>query len=200
MTVTATASRKTLETEVVVNLNLDGMGKAVVSTGMALLDHLVSSMAFHAGFDLALSVSSPGFFSAHHAAEDAGIVLGEAFREAAQSSLAGVAPGIARFGDAAVPMDESLVLAAVDIGGRGCFRWDIPVEDRSTDGFECRLAGEFLKAFCSNAKVAVHLKYVWGSDPHHLLEASFKALAVAMREALAPAPNRTGAPSTKGVL
>ncbi len=174
MSATATASRETLETRVEADINLEGTGGARVSTGIPMLDHLLSSMVFHAGFDLALTVSPTGPFNAHHAAEDAGIVLGEAFREAVKPMLGAGGPGIARFGDSAVPMDEAMVLAAVDIGGRGLFRWDIPVEDRYTDGFECRLVGEFFRAFCANARIAVHLKYVWGSDPHHMLEAAFK--------------------------
>ncbi len=195
----AGASRETLETRVDARLDLQGTGCVQVSTGMPMLDHLVASMAFHAGFDLVLKVSPTGPFSAHHAAEDAGIVLGEAFRDAVRPMLGGESPGIARFGDSTVPMDEAMVVAAVDVGGRGYFRWDIPVEDASTDGFECRLAGEFFRAFCSNARVAVHLKYVWGSDPHHLLEAAFKGVAVALRAALSPA-RRSGCPSTKGVV
>lgn len=192
---TGKASRETLETAIDVELDLDGTGLHEVATGIPLFDHLVSSLAFHSGFDLKVSASCRGFESRHHVVEDTGIVLGGALRDAY-----GDGAGLARFGCACVPMDDALVLAAVDMGGRGGFRWDVPVEDRVTDGFECRLAGEFFRAFCANAGVALHLKCIWGSDPHHLLEAAFKAAAVAMKEAAAVARRRRGAPSVKGVI
>jgi len=192
---TGSASRKTLETEIDVALNLDGTGIQEVSTGIPLFDHMISSFAFHSGFDLEMRASCRGFESQHHVVEDSGIVLGEALRRAY-----GDGSGAARFGSACVPMDDALVFAAVDMGGRGGFRWDLPVDDSVTDGFECRLAGEFFRALCANAAIVLHLKYVWGSDPHHILEAAFKAAALAMRGASAVTEWRRGSPSIKGAI
>ncbi len=191
----AKITRRTLETGIEANLDLEGTGIHEVATGIAMLDHLISSFVFHSGFDLRLAASCRGFESRHHLVEDAGIVLGEALRQAYGNGC-----GAARFGSASVPMDDALVLAAVDMGGRGYFRWDLPVEDKVTDGFECRLAGEFFRAFSANARLALHLKYIWGSDPHHLLEACFKAAALSVREATGIRCGRQGSPSTKGAI
>ncbi len=192
---TATVSRSTLETCINVDLDIDAPGPVEVSTGVGMLDHLITSLAFHSGFSLKMSASCQGFQSQHHLTEDAGIVLGEALRKAL-----GDGSGISRFGSAAVPMDDALVMAAVDFGGRSHFQWDVPVAGQVTDGFDCRLAQDFFVAMCLNARMALHLRYIWGTDPHHLLESCFKATAVAFRTALAPSRGRQGPPSTKGTV
>lgn len=193
MTRSAETSRKTLETSVSASIELDGVSRVSVSTGVGMFDHLVSAFAFHAGFNLKVTAESPGFLNQHHIVEDTGIVIGQGLRAAL-----GAGGGIARFGDAAVPMDDALVMAAVDVGGRGCFCSDLPLDGRFTEGFECRLALEFWRALCSAAGVAVHLKFIWGADSHHILEAAFKASGVAFRKALQTTSCSEGLPSTKG--
>ena len=191
--VDACVRRKTAETEIEVHLALRRPGEVRVETGIPMFDHLISTFGFHGGFELDISCRAGTFFSQHHIVEDTGIALGRALSE-----LIGDGAGIRRFGWAAVPMDDALVLASADLCGRVGFRSDLPLRGAVTDGFECGLAVEFFKALCANGRLVIHLKYFWGDDSHHVLEAAFKAAALAISSALEKGADRV--PSVKGEL
>ena len=192
---TAFVERATLETDIVLDLNLDGSGVVAVETGSGFFDHMLTAFAKHAGFDLDCRCKGDTQIDDHHTVEDVGLVLGQAF-----AAAIGDKAGITRFGDVLVPMDEALVLAAVDISGRGQlhYRVDVPIE--MIGGFDTTLAKEFFIAFTSNAGVTLHIESLAGENTHHILEAVFKAAARAIREAVALDPRVSGIPSTKGSL
>lgn len=189
------AVRQTSETDIELRLNLDGTGDITVETGSGFFDHMLTAFARHAGFDLSVRCIGDTHIDDHHTVEDVGLVLGQAFDEAL-----GDKAGITRFGDVLVPMDEALVFAAVDISGRGQlhYRVDVPIE--MIGGFETTLCEEFFLAFCSKAGITLHLEMLAGKNSHHILEATFKAAARAVREAVAIDPRVVGVPSTKGTL
>lgn len=187
--------RTTRETDVSVELCLDGRGSASVGTGVPFLDHMLDALARHGLLDLEVRASGDTAVDDHHTVEDVGIVLGGVVRDAL-----GDMRGIARYGSAAVPMDEALVLCAIDVSGRGQAHVDLrfPVERIGT--FDVQLVKEFLIAFAANAGVTLHVRQLAGENAHHIAEAAFKALARALMEAVRIDPRVAGVPSTKGSL
>jgi len=190
----ATITRKTSETDITVTLDLDG-GEVSVLTGVPFFDHMLDAFGRHGLFGLAVRASGDLEIDAHHTVEDVGICIGQAFAEAL-----GDKRGITRFASMAVPMDEALVLAAVDISGRGQLHYacDVPIELIGT--FDTTLAREFMTALAANAGVTVHVRKLAGENAHHIIEAAFKALARALSAAVARDARVTGVPSTKGSL
>jgi imidazoleglycerol-phosphate dehydratase len=192
---TAHIERTTGETAVVVELDLDGSGRVQVETGVPFFDHMLDALGRHALLDLAVEADGDLAVDAHHTVEDVGICIGKALLQAL-----GDKAGIRRFGSAAVPLDEALVLAAVDISGRGSLTYEVEVPIELIGSFDTTLAKEFLSAVATNAAMTVHLHEVAGENAHHIIEAAFKAFARALREAVEPDPRVVGVPSTKGVL
>ncbi|MBQ6411683.1 MAG: imidazoleglycerol-phosphate dehydratase HisB [Atopobiaceae bacterium] len=195
MTRTATISRTTSETDVLVTIDLDGTGKVDVSTGVGFFDHMLSAFGRHGLFDLTVHAKGDTWVDDHHTVEDVGIVLGQAIREAL-----GDKSGIRRFADVSIPMDESLVMAAVDISGRGELFWDVPIGPEKVGTFDCELGHEFFAGLARDAGVTLHVREICGHNAHHLLEASFKAAGRALRLACEADPRVVGVPSTKGSL
>lgn len=189
-------NRKTLETDITCTLNLDGTGQTRVDSGIGFFDHMLTAFARHGMFDLDLTVKGDLYVDGHHSVEDAGIVLGQAFAQAL-----GDKRGIRRFGDCFMPMDEALVLAALDISGRGALFWQMQVPLQMVGQFDSALAKEFFIAFAANAGITLHAVQMAGENAHHIIEALFKAVARALREAVEVDPRAAGAvPSTKGAL
>ena len=196
MSRTASIARHTSETRISVRLDLDGGGQAEIATGIGFLDHMLTALARHAGFTLQLTAEGDLHIDAHHTVEDCGIAIGRALGEAM-----GDGGGIARFGQALVPMDEALVEAAIDVSGRGLLAFDVAFERPMLGTMDTQLVEEFFRAFAANARITLHLRRIAGSNAHHVAEASFKAVARAVRMAVAIDPRVAGAvPSTKGVL
>lgn len=192
----ATVTRTTKETDIKLTINLDGSGKTDVSTGVPFFDHMLDAFGRHGLFDLELQAKGDIEIDAHHTVEDVGIVLGTAVREAM-----GEKRGITRFGSQFVPMDEALILAAVDISGRGQLHYDVDVPLGMVGTFDTTLAKEFFIAFATNAGVTLHIKSFAGENSHHIIEACAKAVARAMCTALTVDPRVAGQlPSTKGSL
>ncbi len=191
----ATLVRKTGETDITVVLNLDGSGTTRIQTGVPFFDHMLDAFGRHATFDLVVSASGDIEVDAHHTVEDVGIVLGQAIAQAL-----GDKSGITRFGSAVVPMDEALVLSAIDISGRGQLHYsvDLPIEIVGT--FDTTLAKEFFIALAANAGMTLHIRSLVGENSHHIIEAAFKAAARAVREAVTLDTRVAGVPSTKGSL
>jgi imidazoleglycerol-phosphate dehydratase len=192
----AAVERKTRETEVKVVLNLDGAGRSTVATGVPFLDHMLESFARHGFFDLAIQASGDVHIDEHHTVEDVGIVLGRAFRQAL-----GDRSGIRRFGEAMVPLDEALCSVVVDISGRSYLAYNVPIAQERVGTFQTELVHDFMKALSDEAGMNLHLNLVGGRNPHHVIEAAFKALARAMDQATAREPRSGGGVlSTKGTL
>ncbi len=191
----ATVKRATGETDVSVSIDLDGSGTTKIATGVPFFDHMLDAFGRHGLFDLAVRASGDLDIDAHHTVEDVGIVLGQAFAEALADKC-----GITRFGSCAMPMDEALVLAAIDISGRGALYYevDLPIEIIGT--FDTTLAKEFLVAFATNAGFTLHVGTLAGENAHHIIEAAFKAVARALKDAVALDERVSGVPSTKGSL
>ncbi len=189
-----TLSRETRETKISVGLLVSGTGRADVRTGIGFYDHLLTSFAHHGLFDLTLRAEGDLEVDEHHTVEDAALVLGAAFAEAL-----GVKSGIKRFGDAAVPMDEALATAVIDLSGRPYAVIDLPFRGERVGQLPTQLIEHALESFARTAGATVHLRGS-GRNDHHLAEAAFKALARAMRTACEPDPRRTGVASTKGSL
>ncbi len=192
---TAEVSRETKETKVFVRLNIDGHGEADVATGIGFFDHMLAQLAKHGVFDICVRAEGDLEVDFHHVVEDTGIALGRAFAQAL-----GEKANIARFGSAAVPMDECLVLAAVDLSGRPYCHVDVHVEPDKVGQFDTELLTEFMRALAHNGGMNLHLRMLSGGNAHHVLEATFKALARALDEATRIDERRQGVPSTKGVL
>jgi imidazoleglycerol-phosphate dehydratase len=194
MTRIAAKERKTKETQISLELDLDG-GESAISTGVGFLDHMLELLARHGRLGLRVEASGDLETGAHHTTEDVGIVLGQALDEAL-----GDRAGIRRYGSALVPMDESLGECAIDISGRPyCdFAADLPAT--SIAGFDTELTEEFFRAVANSAKLTLHLWVRSGTNAHHMIEAAFKAFARALREAVEIDPAETGVPSTKGTL
>ncbi|MDY4691183.1 MAG: imidazoleglycerol-phosphate dehydratase HisB [Atopobiaceae bacterium] len=196
MTRTASTSRKTAETSIELALDFDGTGASDVSTGVGFFDHMLCALSRHSLVDLDLRVEGDTWVDDHHTVEDTGIVLGQALREAL-----GDKRGIRRFGSCMVPLDEALVMAAVDISGRGELFWDVPISAQKVGTFDTELGHEFFAGLARDAGITLHLRLVCGENAHHILEATFKAAARALREAVEPDPRMAGSiPSTKGSL
>lgn len=199
MSRTASRSRSTSESSVELSIDLDGTGASQVNTSVPFLDHLLTAFAKHSLTDLTVTAAGDTAIDVHHTAEDVGIVLGDAIREAL-----GAKAGIARFGDATVPLDEALTRAVVDLSGRPYL-----VHGGEPAGFEFHLIGghftgsmvrHVLEAIVYNARMTAHIEVLAGRDPHHIAESEFKAFARAFRAAKAPDPQVAGVPSTKGAL
>ncbi|MEN3185219.1 MAG: imidazoleglycerol-phosphate dehydratase HisB [Atribacterota bacterium] len=191
---TASRQRKTKETEIEVLLNLDGEGKADVEMDIPFFPHLLTSMAFHAGWDLGIRASGDAkLVDAHHTVEDVGIVLGEAFAECLKDKR-----GIRRFATAFIPMDDALSMVSVDCSGRAYFFYDVPEMGEHVGQFEVALVEEFFRAFTYSAKITLHAKIWWGKNNHHCLESLFKAAGRALCEATTIFGETI--PSTKGLL
>jgi len=195
----ARVERTTGESSVVVEVDLDGSGRSTVSTGVGFFDHMLASLAKHALLDLTVEATGDTHVDAHHTVEDVAIVLGQALREAL-----GDKAGIARFGDALVPLDECLVQVAIDVSGR-----PYCVHTGEADGQEYVVIGgdyvgsltrHVFETLAHSAGIALHVRVLSGRDPHHVVEAQFKAVARALRAAVAPDPRVAGVPSTKGAL
>jgi imidazoleglycerol-phosphate dehydratase len=195
MSRTAQISRTTGETDIRVSLNLDGTGEGTRRTGVGFYDHMLDAFARHGGFDLDVDAKGDLETGSHHTVEDVGIAIGQAIDEAL-----GDRSGITRFGHAVVPMDDARASAAIDVSGRPYVAFEGDIPSRTIGGFETDLVEEFLRAVANNAKLTVHVAVERGRDPHHMVEASFKAFARALRQALAIDPSVTGIPSTKGLL
>jgi len=191
----STIRRDTSETKIELTLNLDGTGNADVSTGIGFFDHMLTHLAKHGMFDLTVRCAGDLHIDAHHSVEDVGICFGKALVQALGSKA-----GIRRYGDATVPMDETLVTAALDLSGRPFLVWraDVPLETLGT--FSSQLAEEFWRAASSAGLLTLHVVLQHGKNTHHIVKTIFKACARALRSAVEPDPRASGVPSTKGVL
>lgn len=195
MTRTAKVVRATSETDIGLSVDLDGTGVADVETGVGFFDHMLDALARHSLVDLTVRVKGDTEVDDHHTVEDTGIALGRALREAL-----GDKRGVHRFGSVMVPLDEALVMAAVDLSGRGELYWDVPIGPSKVGTFDTELAKEFFVGLAREAGVTLHLRLVTGENAHHIIEATFKAAARALREAVEDDPRVDGVPSTKGSL
>ena len=192
----ATIARTTKETDITIDLELDGTGTTEIDTGIGFFDHMLEAFGRHGLYDLEVKAKGDLHVDGHHTVEDCGIVLGQAFARAL-----GDKRGIVRYGDIALPMDEALVMAAVDISGRGALYWDMDVPYQMVGTFDSTLAKEFFIAFATNAGITLHVRQFAGENVHHVIEAAFKAVARALRAAVATDPRAADAlPSTKGAL
>lgn len=193
---TSHVERQTAETQIEVSLNLDGTGAVEVDTGIGFFDHMLSALGRHSLIDLSVKAAGDLEVDGHHTVEDTGIVIGQALREAL-----GDKAGIHRYGSAITPMDEALVLCALDISGRGAAFDELQVSQQMLGSFDTDLAREFFIALAANAGITLHLRQLAGRNAHHVLEGAFKALAQALRQAVELDPRRAGeVPSTKGTL
>ncbi|MBE7093997.1 MAG: imidazoleglycerol-phosphate dehydratase HisB [Clostridiales bacterium] len=193
---TITIVRTTKETDISLMLNLDGKGESQVDSGCGFLDHMLTLFARHGRFDLALTCKGDTQVDFHHTTEDIGICLGLAFKQAL-----GDKKGINRYGDTVLPMDEALILSAVDISGRSFLNLDLKMRAKRVGNFDVELVEEFFIAFTSNAGLNLHVKQLDGKNTHHIIEGTFKSVARSLKQAVAIDPNFADeVPSTKGVL
>jgi len=192
---TARVERNTKETQITLSLNLDGRGEANIATGVGFLDHMLDLLARHGLIDIELKAQGDTHTGAHHTTEDVGIVLGRALREAL-----GDRAGLSRFGDASVPMDDSLASVAVDLGGRGVCVFNATFPSPKIGDFDSELIEEFFRAVAGNAGMNLHVNVPYGGNSHHISEAVFKAFARALATATRTRPGSEGVPSTKGVI
>ena len=191
----ARVDRSTKESEVKVELNLDGSGKIDVETGVPFFDHMLSQLGKHAGFDLTVKTKGDVDVDSHHTVEDTSLAVGQALREAL-----GDKSGIRRFGDALVPLDEVIVQAAVDLSGRPYLVHRQPEIVELIGTFDTTLGKHIWESFVAEARIALHIRVIEGRNAHHVLEAQFKAVARALRDAVTLDSRVSGVPSTKGVL
>jgi imidazoleglycerol-phosphate dehydratase len=191
----ATIERGTAETRINLTIALDGSGEADVHTGIGFLDHMLVLFAKHSGCDLAIKASGDTHVDDHHLTEDIGIVLGQAIKQAL-----GDKRGIRRYGDILLPMDEALMLGAVDCSGRPFFAWEVVLPQPKVGSWDSELAEDFFRALAMNAGMTLHMRLLAGTNTHHIVEAAFKACARALRQAFSPDPRESGVPSTKGML
>ena len=193
---TSEINRNTTETQIRLRLNIDGSGTCVADTGIGFLDHMLTLFTRHGNFDLEIRCAGDVNVDDHHSTEDIGICLGQAFSQAL-----GQMAGIRRYSHKLLPMDEALILCALDISGRGYLQYDMQIPTEKVGAFDTELVKEFFMAFTRNAGVTLHLRQLSGSNSHHIIEAAFKAFGRAMREAASVDPSLSGQiPSTKGVL
>ena len=188
--------RTTAETDITLEINLDGSGKSNIKTGCGFLDHMLTLFARHARFDLDVECKGDTYVDYHHTVEDIGICLGKAFCEAL-----GEKKGIVRYGNTLLPMDESLILSAVDISGRGGLHYSLQIPTEKVGDFDTQLCEEFFTAFACNAGVTLHLKQLDGRNSHHIIEGAFKSAARSLRTAVSIDKDFSDEiPSTKGLL
>lgn len=192
---TGFVKRETAETSIEVSINLDGTGKSQVDTGIGFFDHMLALFSRHGLFDVNISAKGDLQVDAHHTVEDTGIVLGKAVAEALSDKKS-----ITRYGDALVPMDEALALAVVDISGRPFLVYDVNISSPKTGDFDSELAKEFFRALAFNAGITLHLKLLYGTNTHHIIEAVFKAFARALAKAVRKDERIDGVMSTKGII
>jgi len=192
---TATVQRKTRETEIRVEVNLDGTGQALIDTPLPFLSHMLDQIARHGCIDLTVKAQGDVEIDGHHTTEDIAIVLGEAVRTAL-----GDHKGIRRYGSATLPMDEARVTAAIDLSGRSFFVWRVPLPKAKIGTWDVELAEVFFEAFARSAQANLHIVLHEGRNLHHIVEISFKAFSRALREAVELDPRAPGVPSTKGML
>lgn len=191
----AELERITTETNIQLSINLDGTGKYDVATGVGFLDHMLCLLAKHGALDLVVKAAGDTFIDDHHTVEDIGICLGQAIKLAL-----GNKESINRYGNAMIPMDEALVLVAMDISGRGHLELDLPLPAAKVGTFDTELVEEFFRALTINGGITLHLKMLSGRNTHHIIEGAFKALGRALRQAVTRDERLSGIPSTKGVL
>ncbi len=193
---TAHITRDTAETKIDLRLALDGAGDADIASGVGFMDHMLTLFTRHGGFDLTLRCQGDTEVDDHHSTEDIGIALGQAFHEAL-----GDRRGIRRYGSVCLPMDETLVQAAVDISGRGGYYGQLPIPTQKVGTFDTELVQEFMTAFARNAGITLHIRLLAGENSHHIIEGAFKALARALGAAAGMDPDHPDRiPSTKGIL
>ena len=193
---TAKITRQTAETDITLELNIDGRGESKISSGCGFLDHMLTLLAKHARFDLTLTCKGDTEVDDHHTAEDIGIVLGQALAKAL-----GDKKGINRYGNMILPMDEALILSAVDISGRGCLVYDLQIPSEKVGTFDTELVEEFWLSFVRNADCTLHIRSLSGKNSHHIIEGAFKSVARSLRAAVEVDPAfADDLPSTKGVL
>ena len=184
------------ETDIRIRLDLDGTGKNVIDTGVGFLDHMLTLFARHGRFDLEVSCKGDTYVDDHHSVEDIGIALGKAFEQAL-----GDKKGIVRYGSTILPMDESLILSAVDLSGRGLLVYDLQIPAEKVGAFDTELTEEFFRALAHNACATMHIRQLAGGNSHHIIEGAFKSVARSLRTAVAIDPACADEiPSTKGVL
>ena len=191
----AEIERATGETSIRLRLALDGAGECSAATGVGFFDHMLDLLARHAGLDLEVEAAGDLETGSHHTTEDVGIVFGQALDQAL-----GDRSGIARYGDATVPMDEALATSAIDVSGRPYCAFDGTIPEATIGGWETDLVEEFFRAVANNARLTVHVRLLAGTNAHHMVEVSFKAFARALRAAVALDDTVAGIPSTKGSL
>ena len=193
---TAKIIRTTKETDIRLSLNLDGTGKSTINSGVGFLDHMLTLFAKHGRFDLELTCDGDTYVDDHHSVEDIGIALGQAFEQAL-----GDKRGIVRYGSFILPMDETLILSAVDISGRSYLNYDLQIPTQKVGTFDTELAEEFFLGFVRNANLTLHLKQLEGKNSHHIIEGAFKSFGKTMKQAVAiDKAFKDEIPSTKGVL
>ena len=193
---TGNISRKTNETDINLTVNLDGSGKSDIATGCGFLDHMLTLFSRHGRFDLTVKCVGDTYVDYHHTVEDIGISLGKAFCQAL-----GDKRGIVRYGDTVLPMDESLILSAVDISGRGGLYYALDIPTQKVGDFDTELVEEFWRAFACDAGITLHLRQLAGSNSHHIIEGSFKSAARSLRTAVSvDKAFADEIPSTKGLL
>lgn len=193
---TAEIKRKTNETDIALTLDLDGTGKSEINSGVGFLDHMLTLFAKHGRFDLTLTCDGDTYVDDHHSVEDIGIALGQAFERAL-----GDKRGIVRYGSFILPMDETLILSAVDISGRSYLNFGLHIPTEKVGTFDTELAEEFFLGFVRNANLTLHVKQLEGKNSHHIIEGTFKCVARTLKQAVAIDENfKDEIPSTKGVL
>jgi len=192
---TTTIQRETAETSIKISLNIDGEGKTTIETGVGFFDHMLTHIGKHSLCDLTVEAKGDIHIDCHHTVEDTGIVLGQAFKEAL-----GTKEGITRYGHAIVPMEEALILCAVDISGRPYVEIDTPFTQDRVGDFDTEMTEEFFRAVCIHAGLNLHIQVLRGKNNHHIIEGMCKAFAKAMMDAMRLNPRVKGVPSTKGML
>ena len=192
---TASIERNTKETQIRIELNLDGTGTSEIETGIGFFDHMLTHLAKHGLIDLRVQCKGDLDVDAHHTVEDVGISIGKVIAEAV-----GDKSGMVRYGTSVTPMDEALVMTALDISGRGSLVYGLTISKEMVGAFDSELTPEFFKALCVNAGINAHIRQLDGSNAHHVIEAAFKSFARALRQAVAIDPRIQGVPSTKGTL
>ena len=191
---TVEINRKTAETNIMLTLNLDGTGKSQIQTQVGFLDHMLTLFAAHGKFDLTVTCEGDTWVDDHHSAEDIGICLGKAFSEALSDKR-----GITRYGSFLLPMDEALILSAVDISGRACLCYELEIPTEKIGTFDTELVEEFWLAFVRNCPMSLHIRQLAGKNAHHIAEGCFKSVARSLKAAVA-LDGTSDIPSTKGVL
>ncbi|WP_119306085.1 imidazoleglycerol-phosphate dehydratase HisB [Cohaesibacter haloalkalitolerans] len=193
---TASITRTTNETDISLSINLDGTGSYAIDTGVGFLDHMIDQLSRHSLIDMTIKANGDLHIDAHHTAEDIGIALGQAFKEAL-----GDKKGITRYADVHLPMDETMTRAAVDVSGRPYLVWDVTFSRDKVGDFDTELFEEFFHAFAQNAGITLHIANLYGTNNHHIAESCFKAVARVLRKAVEVDPRQADrVPSTKGTL